>query len=394
MRYRKFKGDQLFDGNTFLPEGNVLIVDENGRVTDIVSNCEAGEDIEVYGGIISPAFINAHCHTELSHLKGMIPENTGLIDFVSKIVSQRYSREEAILQAIENAENEMIENGISAVGDICNHSLSLFQKKEKKLSYYNFIETSGWLPEIAGARLDKSRMIYEEFIKNGLRASIAPHAPYSVSKILWEKMMPSFAGKTITIHNQETMEEDLFFLEGTGNFTRMYQMMNIDNSFYKPPEIRSVETYFQNLQSAASVILVHNTFTRQEDLDFINSNKNSNQLVSFCLCPNANLYIENALPPVNLFLENNCDIILGTDSLASNHQLNILEEIKTISKYFPDIKTETLLQWATINGAKALQMENEYGSFAIGKKPGVLLIEEVEDGRIASGSKVRNLMIL
>ena len=60
---------------------------------------------------------------------------------------------------------------------------------------------------------------------------------------------------------------------------------------------------------------------------------------------------------------------MGTDSLASNHQLNILEEIKTIVKSFPEIKTETLLKWATINGAKALQMENELGNFEKGKSP-------------------------
>jgi cytosine/adenosine deaminase-related metal-dependent hydrolase len=60
-------------------------------------------------------------------------------------------------------------------------------------------------------------------------------------------------------------------------------------------------------------------------------------------------------------------------------------------KNFPEIKTETLLKWSTINGAKALQMENEIGSFENGKKPGIVLIENVEGGRITSNSKVRNL---
>src|SRR6185437_3156496 len=116
------------------------------------------------------------------------------------------------------------------------------------------------------------------------------------------------------------------------------------------------------------------------------------QLISFCLCPNANLYIENALPPVRLFLNNNCNIVLGTDSLASNHQLDILAEIKTIAKKFPEIKTETLLKWATINGAKALQMENEFGSFDKGKKPGVVLIENTERERIIPESRVNPLI--
>lgn len=96
----------------------------------------------------------------------------------------------------------------------------------------------------------------------------------------------------------------------------------------------------------------------------------------FCLCINANQYIENALPPIEMLRKNNCTIVLGTDSLASNWSLNILDEIKTIKQNFPAIALEEMLQWATINGAKALQMENDLGSFEKGKKPGVVLIDE------------------
>jgi cytosine/adenosine deaminase-related metal-dependent hydrolase len=285
----------------------------------------------------------------------------------------------------------MLQNGIIAVGDICNNILTVSQKTKRNLCYYNFIETSGWLPEIASARVERAKNIFDDFEKQDLKSSIVPHAPYSVSENLWKEMIPFFSGKTISIHNQESAQEDLFFLEGKGDFTKMFEMMKIDNSFYAAKKKRSIESYFKKLSSAKSVILVHNTFTKQQDLDFINEHANKEQLVSFCLCPNANLFIENTLPPVDLFLRNDCQIILGTDSLASNHQLNILEEIKTIVKNFPEMKTETLLKWATINGAKALQMENEIGSFEKRKKPGIILIENVVDGKITNDSKVINL---
>jgi cytosine/adenosine deaminase-related metal-dependent hydrolase len=67
--------------------------------------------------------------------------------------------------------------------------------------------------------------------------------------------------------------------------------------------------------------------------------------------------------------------VLGTDSLASNHQLSILEEIRTIRKNFPHIKTNQLLKWATSNGARALQMDQQLGSLEVGKHPGVLIID-------------------
>jgi aminodeoxyfutalosine deaminase len=386
------KADYLFTGEKLLNNENVLVTNINGEIINIIALKDAGEEIETYKGILSPGFINAHCHLELSHLKNKIKERTGLVDFVFKVVSERYFAEEEILKAIEKAEEEMLQNGIVAVGDICNYSTTVSQKIKRNICYYNFIEISGWLPEIANIRFEKRKIAFGEFDKNNLIAGIVPHAPYSVSEILWKKITPLFTGKTVTIHNQETADEDLFFKEGKGEFVRMFEKMKMDNSFFKPTKKGSVESYFQNLSTAKSVILVHNTFTKQADLDFINELKNKEQLISFCLCPNANLYIENALPPVDLFLKNNCNIVLGTDSLASNHQLNILEEIKTIVKKFPEIKIETLLQWATLNGAKALQMENEIGSFEKGKKPGVILIENVEGEKISEKSFVKSLM--
>ena len=391
MQYRKFKADYLFT-NDKLAKGKILITDETGKFQDIVDEKNVSEDIEVFKGIICPGFINAHCHLELSHLKDIIPEKTGLIDFVFEVVSKRYFEDNQILHAIAVAEKEMIRNGIVAVGDICNYSNTLSQKIKLNLRYYNFIEISGWLPEIAEARFEKRMLSLKQFEKNNLSASIVPHAPYSVSDVLWQKIIPFFSGKTITIHNQESEEEDLFFEKGEGDFLRMFKKMNIDNSFYQPRKLRSLQTYFQYFSSAASLILVHNTFTTQADLDFIDFKRNNKQLISFCLCPNANLYIEDALPPVDLFLRNNLNVVIGTDSLASNHQLSILEELKTISKNFPEIETGTLLKWATINGARALQMESDLGSFEKGKTPGILLIENADDKKITEESKVKRLL--
>ena len=391
MQYRKFKADYLFT-NDKLAKGKILITDETGKFQDIVDEKNVSEDIEVFKGIICPGFINAHCHLELSHLKDIIPEKTGLIDFVFEVVSKRYFEDNQILHAIAVAEKEMIRNGIVAVGDICNYSNTLSQKIKLNLRYYNFIEISGWLPEIAEARFEKRMLSLKQFEMNNLSASIVPHAPYSVSDVLWQKIIPFFSGKTITIHNQESEEEDLFFEKGEGDFLRMFKKMNIDNSFYQPRKLRSLQTYFQYFSSAASLILVHNTFTTQADLDFIDFKRNNKQLISFCLCPNANLYIEDALPPVDLFLRNNLNVVIGTDSLASNHQLSVLEELKTINKNFPEIETGTLLKWATINGARALQMESDLGSFEKGKTPGILLIENADDKKITEESKVKRLL--
>ena len=124
-------------------------------------------------------------------------------------------------------------------------------------------------------------------------------------------------------------------------------------------------------------MLVHNTFTKEEDVVYAKEEVALNhQHLFLCLCINANLYIENAVPPVEVLLKNDCDIVLGTDSLASNWNLSILDEIRTLQKYFPFLQTEQLLQFATSNGAKALNMDNTLGSFENGKQPGILLLNE------------------
>ena len=151
-------------------------------------------------------------------------------------------------------------------------------------------------------------------------------------------------------------------------------MMKIENSHHQPTHKSSLQSYFSKLSKAASVILVHNTFTTQADVEFAMKNKSDSQQLSFCICANANLYIENAIPPVDMLLNNNCNIVLGTDSIASNWSLNLLDEMKTIQKSFPHISLEAMLQWSTLNGAKALQMDNVFGSFEKGKKPGVVCL--------------------
>ena len=323
-------------------------------------------------------------------MKGRIPEQTGLVDFVFKVVTERVASDEAIAQAIADAEEEMIKNGIVAIGDICNNASTIAQKQKAALHYYNFIEASGWLPSLSQARFDRAKGLFDAFNRQpatGNRqfvsnTAIVPHAPYSVSNELWQQLQPHFQNKTVSIHNQETAHEDAFFLHGTGDFKRMYELMKIDNSHHIPTQKSSLQSYYEKLAGAERILLVHNTFTKHEDIDFTNRQSaiDNRQLgkpqTFFCLCPNANQYIEGVMPPVELFRKGGCNIVLGTDSLASNWSLNVLDEIKTIRQHFPAIPLEEMLGWATSNGAKALGFDNALGSFEKGKKPGVVLLDE------------------
>jgi cytosine/adenosine deaminase-related metal-dependent hydrolase len=377
MEYRKFRADQLFDGYRLLGDQHVLITTEDGKIEEIVLTKDAGDGIQKVEGILSPGFINCHCHLELSHLKGTIPEKSGLVDFVLDVVTKRHYPEEQILEEIEKAEVEMLDNGIVAVGDICNNTLTIPQKIKGRIWYHNFIEASGFHPSVVEQRFQRSIDIFREYgghysipVESN---SIVPHAPYSVAEELWQKIIHFPGNHLLTIHNQETAAENEWFKSKQGEFLNLYEKMNIDVADFKPSGKSSLKTYLSKFLPNQTVILVHNVHTDEQD---VLCARNSHSKIYWCLCPNANQYISNQLPPVEKLMKQNCDIVLGTDSLASNHQLSILAEMKLIQEHFPTITTEKLLQWATINGAKALQMDSMLGSFEKGKKPGVLIVEK------------------
>ncbi len=372
MGYRKFKADQLFDGYRLRNEEAILITTEDGIVEDMVGIADAGGDIQQLRGILSPGFINCHCHLELSHLKELIPEKTGLVEFVWKVVSERHFPEEEILDAVTKAEDEMLQNGIVAVGDICNNTLTLTQKLKGRLLYHNFIEASGFHPQIAAQRFQRSEAFFNEYARYFDNNSIVPHAPYSVANELWEMIIHFHSNHLFTIHNQETAAENEWFIKKEGEFMRLYEKMKMDVSFFQPSGKSSLQTYLPKFLPQQTVILVHNVYTSEEDILFAEDSSTS---IHWCLCPQANNYITGQLPDARLLHERSTAIVLGTDSLASNHQLSILAEMKLLQQRFPSLSSETLLQWATINGAKALQMDKMLGSFEKGKRPGVVVLD-------------------
>lgn len=373
--YHKFKPQSLFTGHAMIEGGNTVVVTtEDGSIVDVIPASEAGEDYKFLDGILSPGFINAHCHLELSHLKGAIPTQTGLSEFVKQIVPKRAAAQEIIYAAIEAAETEMFENGIVAVGDICNTADTIAAKTKGRLAYYNFIEIYGLDPLLAAQKMEAGLSLQNEYINNGLNAVVVPHAPYSVPAALLQLLAAAYGSHTVSIHNQETKAENDFFENKIGAFVDMYARVGVDLDFFTPTKTTSLQSVLPYLEAAAKTIWVHNSFTSVSDIGAVQA---TNTDAYWCLCPSANQYIENTMPPVQLLREQHANIIVGTDSYASNWSLNMLDELKKIQAHNPEIPLAEMLTWITSNGARALQMEDTLGSIEKGKKPGLVLIENM-----------------
>ncbi len=372
--YQKFQATQIFTGTELLEDQLVLITTKDGAIEAIVGIEDAGDDIQSFDGIITPGFVNAHCHLELSHMKNMIPAHTGLQEFVKQIVSLRQIEKDVIAAAIGKAEAEMLANGIVAVGDISNTLDTLAQKAKHNLAYYTFVELYDLDPTRAQDKLNAGIEIQKTFEQNCIRASLVPHAPYSVTNHLWKLLSEHFGAHTISMHNQETPDENDFFKTKTGSFLGMYERTKVSLDFFEPTGLSSLQSVLPIFKNANTSILVHNSFTSANDISAV---KKQMPNTFWCLCPNANQYIEQTMPPIELLRAGDANIIVGTDSYASNWSLNILHELKTIQKHNAQIPLAEMLGWATINGARALQMDKHLGSFEMGKKPGVVVIENV-----------------
>lgn len=376
-------GIPIKDGTIAVKEGVISGIYENNspEISD--------KDVQKFRGIIVPGFVNSHCHLELSAFQGLIPKQTGLIPFIKQIIRSRRSiSKNDIETAIERADKLMYNNGIVAVGDISNTIDSKQAKQNSSIYYHTFIELMGFEPDRAKDIFRAGTELFEAF--QPLKASVVPHAPYSVSRELF-RFMSKFCwetGSILSIHNQESEEENKLYRYKTGQFIDFYRDLNINIDFFKAQARNSVQSFIPLLPKKQKVQLVHNTYTSTKDIYFI---RRSDRDVSFCFCPNANLYIENRLPKIEMFLFNDLNITLGTDSLASNDNLCILSELKTIHSSFPSLKLTETIRWATINGARFLEIDNNFGSLEPGKKPGINLITNVENLTLTRESQVKKL---
>ena len=388
---KKISADYIFPGNSVPIKNGVIVIAENG-VIETILNPEFDEinwdDVEVHEGIICPGFVNTHCHLELSYLKGQLTEKTKLHGFVKEIIALRNnSSPEFRENAIKLAEQEMLKNGIVAVGDISNGDSTFSQKEKSILKYHTFVEVFGSDPKIANDAFKHSEEIYNSYF-NKKNASITPHATYSVSDNL-VKLINEHSTKNnslISIHNQETASENTYFEKGEGEIFEFLEISKKHNNQFKPTKKTALPSSLGKYKDLNKILLVHNTFTVKEDIDW--AKKYSNHIY-WCFCPNANEYIEGKQPNYSLFTNEKCTI--GTDSLASNWSLSILDELKTISKKDPSISLTTLLKWATFNGAQFLGF-SKLGSIKKGKSPGLNLISGISNSKLTEKSSVKKIL--
>jgi Cytosine deaminase and related metal-dependent hydrolases len=387
-----FSADYIVPVTSEAIKNGVVEVTEDGVIEGVYlpnhPNLQ-GRAINRKEGIIVPGFVNAHCHLELSHMLGVIPKGTGLVPFLQRVISLRAADERLVQKAMEAADAQLYNNGIVAVGDHANTNLSAAVKARSSIHYHTFIEVIGFEPDTASQKLAEARKIRHLFSNEAV--SITAHAPYSVSKELFRLLNEEAirSNKSLSVHNQESEEENRLFRYKAGQFLDFYQALGRDISGFRAQARNSLQTFMSYISPETPVLLVHNTYTSPKDIFFIERLERN---VSWCFCPNANLYIEGVLPKLRNFVAYRHKITLGTDSLASNDRLCILSELKTLHQHFPELLFSETIKWATLNGALFLGIAGKYGSLEIGKAPGLNLLTDTDGLTITPDTEVVRLI--
>lgn len=320
---------------------------------------EAG--VEFHAGILLPGLVNAHCHLELSCMRGAIAAGSGFVAFLRAMRQMRgqYGQEER-RRALAAADARMWHEGVSAVGDIAGTECAFETKAGSRIRYRTFAEFSG---------LQRDSLAAVETLLCHPGSSLTPHALYSVQEAPFRTICQE-GEAPLSIHFMESAEEDALF-RGEGALSMWYASEGWRCDFLHYGS--AVERLVASIPHDRRVILVHNCFVTQETIDRIMAH--FTVPVWWCLCPGSNRYLSDLRPPVELLRANGLNICVGTDSLASNDSLSLLHELRLLGEEIPLVER---LRWVTEGGAAALGLDAELGRIEVGRRAGLVLLRGLD----------------
>ncbi len=356
--------------NTVLEQHALAI--HHGRIKAILpseqakTQFEAKSVIELADHALIPGLINAHTHAAMNLFKGLA-DDLPLMDWLNKHIwpaEQKWVGEEFVADGTRLAIAEMIRGGTTCFNDMyffpdITAQVSAAAGMRASIGMIVIDFPSSWA-EDTNAYFNKGLALHDEYRDHPLiSTSLAPHAPYSVSDepLNRVQMLSNELDIPVHMHVHETRDEISMGVEKYG----------------KRPIARLNEL---NMLSPA-LNAVHMTQLEDDEITLIAENG-----VSVVHCPQSNLKLASGFCPVTKLANAGINIALGTDSSASNNNLDMFEEMqlaamlsKAVAEDASAIPAQQVLEMATINGARALGLEQETGSLEIGKAADITAID-------------------
>ena len=358
---------EIHNGSILIKNGKIQFI---GREKDCPNI--ANHQVSHYPDhLLMPGLVNTHTHLSLSRLKNKIKSGMPFNSWIKEIISYNDSlteidEKDACKEGIKN----LIATGTTTIGDISRSGFSTKVMQNMRVRGVIFLEIIGFKKSMIEDQMNRVHELLWDWKGDGLvKCGLSPHATYSVSPQLIKLSFRLAKVKKLPLvmHIAETKEELEFIENGEGDLRQLLESLDRWEPEWKPEKTSPIK-YLENSGNLSGITGIHLNHINDEDFKIIKKNN-----MSVVCCPKTHQWFQRDRSyHLTKFLENNINVAIGTDSLASNETLNMFEELILIRKQFPEISHETLLKMVTINGAKALRLEKEVGSLETGKKADII----------------------
>jgi len=368
----------LVDPYVLLPNTAVEIV-ENGTLANVTpwrDSLRDSENIVVDWGsaVIMPGLINAHAHLELTSLCNRLTRYDSFTDWLSQLIAKRLSwSQDEFQDSIREGIDLSLASGTTTVGDIATSGMTRSITRGNSLRQVIFEESIAFSPGQADQTIaDLNRILDTSKPGELIRQGVSPHSPYSVSGELYRGLaaLAHHRKMPLTTHVAETESEIQFLETGTGEIRDFLQALNVFPTGWNPPGLHPIPYLHSLGVLGPNCLLIHCNYMDRESIDLVSGSGSS-----IVYCPRSHAFFGHPQHPVREMLDAGINIALGTDSLASNTTVSMLDEMRFLYKERKDLKSEEILKAATINGAKALKYGNSVGLLKSGCRADMTVLE-------------------
>jgi cytosine/adenosine deaminase-related metal-dependent hydrolase len=344
-----------------VPQGLVVV---RGDALDYVGRPDGRNvDAAFPHAAITPGFVNAHTHLELGGLAGKLGPPESFPDWLRQVVAFRRSQSaEQLLDAVATGIRQSLQAGVTLIGDIATAGLSLPLLSRSPLAALVFCELIGMMPH----RARQSMRAAQQWLA-AVRASprcrpgLSPHAPYTVRAALLKRVgqLAHRRNLPVAIHWAESNEEIEFLSGKPGAMRDFLREMGAWDETREPEELGSIDV-LRSVLGGVRTLLVHANYLDPSELV-------PNRSWSVAFCPRTHAYFGHADHPFPRMLQAGINVCVGTDSLASNPDLSVLEELRFLHRCGVLRDGAALLRMGTSAGARALGFEDCAGILSPGR---------------------------
>lgn len=341
-------------------EGDTIVA--VGKTAEVRA-AHSGEVRDLGERVLAPGLINAHCHLDYTRLRGEVEWRGSFTEWILQlVVAKQLHPDKEYVGGIHMGLEMLTRSGTTTVVNIESFPALIDQVVPTKLRVWWCLETIdlnrvGEARETAAAALD---FIAAHAVERG-GFGLSPHAPYTVSAELYRLCAQYARGRNLplTTHLAESEEEDDMIRRGTGHMYDYFLRAGRDMSDCK--RASPVQLLAEYGALGPNCLAAHANCVTPLDVTLLK--QTGTHVVH---CPKTHRFFNRGMPPLGTWNEQGINVCLGTDSMASNDGLSMLDEMQTLSQMFPRMSAQELLELATVNAAKALNQREKLGKIAPG----------------------------